>query len=372
MKYNQVRDQLEKLLASGEYAPGDKLPSERELANTLSVSLVTLRKSLSDIEQKGLISREHGRGTFMRGVSHHFSPPGTSSIAYVMCEHRQMGDLGYEEALVGQQHMLRSVASHFSHRNRQVMLVPFSDIEFAEGRMPPILERKEVAGVVLDGEYTDMHCGSLLRLGIPVVALGNRPIHMKISRISVDINEASYLLTKGLSSHLAGKGKIHLVTEPFQFFYSRQILAGYARACREVGQDVELHVLSQTGNDIGELRRYIERLDRPFGMLFHPTMASMAYALDDIYNQLGIDYAENPVSVYTDPVHVPANLRAKLNIVNFLSREEHVAIASEILEELIAGKPSRSVVMVPQISSVNIDGALRINMESVASTHAEL
>jgi CheY-like chemotaxis protein len=53
-------------LLSGEFAPGAKLPSHTELAAQFGVATLTVRHVLAHLEQEGLVSREHGRGTFAR------------------------------------------------------------------------------------------------------------------------------------------------------------------------------------------------------------------------------------------------------------------------------------------------------------------
>jgi DNA-binding FadR family transcriptional regulator len=60
---------LERLIATGEVSPGDRLPSERELAATLSVSRATLREAMHELESKHLIERTPGRGTVVVGRS---------------------------------------------------------------------------------------------------------------------------------------------------------------------------------------------------------------------------------------------------------------------------------------------------------------
>lgn len=54
---------LERLILEGELAPGDKLPPERELAEHLGVSRVSIREALRELENRGLIDRKPGRGT---------------------------------------------------------------------------------------------------------------------------------------------------------------------------------------------------------------------------------------------------------------------------------------------------------------------
>lgn len=57
---------LEQAIEAGTYRPGQRLPSEEELAEQLVVSRPTLRESLRLLEERGMIRRRHGRGTFVR------------------------------------------------------------------------------------------------------------------------------------------------------------------------------------------------------------------------------------------------------------------------------------------------------------------
>ena len=63
--YEQLEDQLAELIRSGALAPGTQLPSFRQLAGELLVSLITVRRAYSDLEQDGLIERRQGQGTFV-------------------------------------------------------------------------------------------------------------------------------------------------------------------------------------------------------------------------------------------------------------------------------------------------------------------
>jgi GntR family transcriptional regulator len=64
--YLQVRDALLERIKDGRWKPGTNLPSEIDLYRQLGVSLGTLRKALSVLEAEQLITREPGRGTFVR------------------------------------------------------------------------------------------------------------------------------------------------------------------------------------------------------------------------------------------------------------------------------------------------------------------
>lgn len=57
--------QIEDLIASGVLKQGRKLPSERELAETLRVSRPKLREALRILEERGLVMIKHGEGSFV-------------------------------------------------------------------------------------------------------------------------------------------------------------------------------------------------------------------------------------------------------------------------------------------------------------------
>lgn len=57
--------QVEDLIASGILKQGSKLPSERELSDTLGVSRPKLREALNTLEERGLVHTRHGEGSFV-------------------------------------------------------------------------------------------------------------------------------------------------------------------------------------------------------------------------------------------------------------------------------------------------------------------
>jgi GntR family transcriptional regulator len=63
--YRQIVDQLAELIRSGQLAPEARLPSVRDLAGELMVSLITTRRAYADLEAAGLIVRRQGQGTFV-------------------------------------------------------------------------------------------------------------------------------------------------------------------------------------------------------------------------------------------------------------------------------------------------------------------
>jgi CheY-like chemotaxis protein len=62
----RVYDTLRARIVGGEFALGEQLPSYVALATQFGVAPLTVRQVLATLEQEGLVSREQGRGTFVR------------------------------------------------------------------------------------------------------------------------------------------------------------------------------------------------------------------------------------------------------------------------------------------------------------------
>jgi GntR family transcriptional regulator len=60
--HGQIEDWLANAIAARELAPGDRLPTENDLAAWLGVSRMTLRHALGELAQRGLVTRTVGRG----------------------------------------------------------------------------------------------------------------------------------------------------------------------------------------------------------------------------------------------------------------------------------------------------------------------
>ncbi len=63
---DQVFDQLRELISRGKLRPGDRLMTERDLAQALSVSRTTVRNAISKLVVLGLLEHRQGQGTFVR------------------------------------------------------------------------------------------------------------------------------------------------------------------------------------------------------------------------------------------------------------------------------------------------------------------
>ena len=67
--YRQIKSLIVQALESGEWRPGEAIPSEQELAARFGVSQGTVRKAVDELAAENVLVRKQGKGTFV--VSHH-------------------------------------------------------------------------------------------------------------------------------------------------------------------------------------------------------------------------------------------------------------------------------------------------------------
>lgn len=64
--YEQIRQQIRAAILSGELAAGEQLPSIRQLAKALRISVITTKRAYDELEQEGFIEQVQGKGSFVK------------------------------------------------------------------------------------------------------------------------------------------------------------------------------------------------------------------------------------------------------------------------------------------------------------------
>jgi GntR family transcriptional regulator len=74
--YYQIKQTIKRWIVNKEYSSGDRIPSEKELADRFNVSRLTVRQAISQLSQEGFLISKRGEGTFVtddQNLINHYS-----------------------------------------------------------------------------------------------------------------------------------------------------------------------------------------------------------------------------------------------------------------------------------------------------------
>lgn len=88
--HTQIREIIRRRVLDGTYAPHSQMPSESQMIEAFSVSRITIRQALGDLQKEGLIFKVPGKGSFVA------KPKAFQSLSRLQGFGEAMGPSGYE------------------------------------------------------------------------------------------------------------------------------------------------------------------------------------------------------------------------------------------------------------------------------------
>ncbi|WP_320671978.1 FadR/GntR family transcriptional regulator [Patulibacter defluvii] len=85
--YEEIAERLRDLIVVQRLEPGDRLPSERELASRLGVSRTSVRQALASLRSIGLVEVRHGDGAFLLRPADEVVPTLALEVLHVEADH---------------------------------------------------------------------------------------------------------------------------------------------------------------------------------------------------------------------------------------------------------------------------------------------
>jgi len=85
-RYERIAAAIRDRILAGEYAPGERLPRQRDLASIWKTTLPTVRHALDQLQRDGLLRVEHGVGTFVADLDGAFDPFTVASFTEALRE----------------------------------------------------------------------------------------------------------------------------------------------------------------------------------------------------------------------------------------------------------------------------------------------
>ena len=65
--YEQIKEQIKSAILSGEIEENEMLPSLRQLARDLKISVLTTTRAYTELEQEGFVTNVQGKGCYVMG-----------------------------------------------------------------------------------------------------------------------------------------------------------------------------------------------------------------------------------------------------------------------------------------------------------------
>lgn len=99
--YSQITTQIKAMIMSGELKEGDALPSMRNLAQQLRISVITTKRAYEDLERDGFIESYTGKGSFVKAQNKEFLREEIlrqiEELLSKACEQADLHDISLEE-----------------------------------------------------------------------------------------------------------------------------------------------------------------------------------------------------------------------------------------------------------------------------------
>ncbi len=226
-KYYILMEALKQEIMEGKICPGDRIPSENELAQQYSISRHTVRKALSILENEGLIGAEHGRGTFCTDGFQNKS--NSHNIAVITT---YISDYIFPRLIQGMDNVL-------TDNGYSIILKNTGNSQKNEARALQDILTKNIDGLIIEPSKSEIYCRHMSlyekfdAMNVPYVFIqGTYPQMKDKPNVLLDDVEGGYLLTRYLielgHKHIVGIFKIDDVQGTGRY-------KGYIKALNESG-----------------------------------------------------------------------------------------------------------------------------------------
>jgi GntR family transcriptional regulator, arabinose operon transcriptional repressor len=280
--YQFVQKAIRDRIIKGEWRPGCKIPSERELGKEFSLNRLTISKGLANLANEGLLVRRQGQGTFVadqqrqnlnqKRLVKFISPSPVSSWEKVPVKHGTLE--GMHQVLAGEGY---HVGVDFYHD---------------AGEQIELLRRDEDAyhaGFVIWYEPEERVCGELERLkseGYAFVLLDAYPARLEMDYVVTDNAEGSHSVVRYLAER--GHRYISYVTRKVDRTSLEDRLTGFLRGlvtCDRPVWEKSVIKLESTGAEaMNQIGPALE------GLLAGPQRPTAVFISNDDLALAGIEY----------------------------------------------------------------------------------
>ena len=202
--YEQIQNELMEQIQSGFFQPGDRIPSEKELAERYHVSRITAVKALTELALNGYIYRVQGRGSFANPLDKHLKPSALKlgGVPKNDGEPRPVSVLIPEHADYHSGSIIQGITQTLQYPECFVHLVLTHSNQLEEYALEQAL-KSGCAGVILFPVDCEVYSDTILRMHLnkfPLVLIDRCFPGIQSSRVCCDNEKGGWLAVEHLLS----------------------------------------------------------------------------------------------------------------------------------------------------------------------------
>lgn len=252
-QYKKIYEDVLAKINSGQYLPGDKLPSEKELAEEYNVSRITSKQALEMLATQGMVIRRAGLGTFVSELSER----GTSFVETLMEQVEEDKTKPISIGVIFDSFdyafgcdLLKSIEWECGKNNILMYLkCTYEDIEKEKKAIEELL-RLKVSGLLIMCVQNEIFDDKILRCSLdnfPVVLVDRTMAGVAIPCVTTD----NYKASKELTDKLFDAGHTHIC---FVSHINHQTPTIKARFQAFVDSNLEHHIIVDEEKCVRDLK----------------------------------------------------------------------------------------------------------------------
>jgi GntR family transcriptional regulator of arabinose operon len=247
-KAKRVAESLRKDILTGEYTPGEEMPSQNELAKQYGMSVNTVREAIGLLVHEQLVIRQHGKGTFVAPEL-----PGRQSNIYILMRDDPDSSTPPPDYVVN---ILRGIMTAVEDRGLTPLL-GCSPLKDPQKHQAPPGSVHSGEGVLLVQPRSDKDLYELQNLDIPCVKI-DRISPGPAPSVTADRREAARLATQ----HMIDLGYRNIAHIGVESNHPNQLLRneGFLDAVRQNGLSLPNGYLQRCPRQFAEIQAAIKQL----------------------------------------------------------------------------------------------------------------
>jgi DNA-binding LacI/PurR family transcriptional regulator len=237
-KYYQLKQILLKKIHNNEFPASESLPSERFLMREYAVSRATVRESINELIQEGILTSIQGKGTFITDIKHH----GTMSAGQkktdipVLPSERRVALILGNSIEEFHSNILRGVLDALQEKETKVDIYNSDKLYLKESQLLGKSLQEHVSGVLMFPSHYNKHYRHMIKLQkakIPVVLIDRYVRDMDLDFVGSDNIKGAELAVEHLIKlghkriALVGKNKTDVSSQVDRITGYKQTLAKY-------------------------------------------------------------------------------------------------------------------------------------------------